>query len=1174
MAASAQPNRKSPPSSRPKDNTSRRRALPSGPCNYRDLSTGPKPPECGCRRFWWTGEAYTAQEEENVQHDTPWCVCGHHACFHDFVERFARGHAISQQSISPSMAPPRVGPAIAGLTNRQQDINGGRNTAQSLSGSARPGLRGLDDIQPVSTFSTPGRISALHTQDIGKKREIQQHGNQVATGDEQGKTNTVPSEVSTSCVPRIPSMYLLNSSELRPWSGYEAQASTHAHDPNRHEGAGFYSGRYDALGLMIQDGAQGGRHASPSPTVADAASVNADVPANESQLVVPSTREASSGDSVRNISPDTGFMQRVLASRHVQSLDVNFPRHFNMFEDLIQSATEVATPSINNTPDFRRLEQVVQETQGLVNTIVDGNGTAPVNSRNSANAAATVTTQPAQAFPEPFSLLTSPLESVQEAMKKIPLTLQQLTPLLTSLQDYLARNPDISIHESINSLTRRMECLENSSFNIIPPEQLQDQFENFDGRLIELDNRVDDHDRMLVAFDPDNEGPVRRLRAVKENTSFGSNRSLASGSSSALISAAIDRVETEGRLKAVEERIDSLEKLQLPSLALPWEIEVVLLPWGREMKGMWYPPTELIKPGMTQDSDPWTQGRSARSMSRNSMSLGAEDSVWSDQAIHNWADNAEDWLSPKACGTNGVIYHRLRSRGLVKQITLTSPGAHDTRESISKAFGDLLGTISGKHGQGKTTQSSEEQAQEDSLLGLNAPFIPLRKIHRSSRLRFLTPDEMVTPALWTAEFLASGVFMRAPGGQKRLFITTRNAYLQPSDEDVPSWTWQRLRLLARMPAPDEDAQAEGVPEADAREPCWAYHPSLDVPPSVHSSFASHTSHVSNSFAQESVQEVPREMQGVESSSQSEESEADSEDPIAAVQPITPTSEFPTQRSMLQRGTRTTSNPLTEASYSAPQPNTQLHPSRILQHPQISKRRISSFSHSSNPLIATLPTFIPSPSKSRSRLSKRPRLTRSRSRSASAEVNDSVESSQHSVTSLDPNIDPTVVLSHLRERVPSGEAIMPIWAFTPRRSKEPHSPFLVEGSDTGVGASQSTTNRERVVSGGRVDKRGRNITPSAYATPFSGTAFVSGNAEADSADEGDNWEGVKEVAQDVKVDVLADEDESMDDDSFDGEDADSGLSDDESAESAEHEGGEEEEEDDDMSSVDELHWEGE
>jgi hypothetical protein len=1158
MAAFAQPNRPTSPSSRPNDNTSRRRALPEGPCNYRDLTAGPKPPGCGCRRFWWTGEVYTAQELDNVQQNTPWCVCGHHACFHDLVERFARGANIGQESSSPSLAPPRAGQTTTTPLGIQQASNGSRGVSRPLSGSTRLGLRGLDDIQPASTFSTPGRMSARHVQELNKK------SNSFRESDLREQAvqprNTTSSEVNTSVVPRIPSMCLLNSSELQPWGGYEAQPN----DASLVQGAGQHPGRYDALGLVIHNGSQGGRPASPSSTVAD----ETDLPLNESQLPLPSTREASSGDSVRNISPNTGFMQHVLAARQTQTLDVNFSRPPFMFEDLIQSATEVATPSVNNTPDFRKLEQTVQDTRSLVDIIVSQNHTSladakvPVNSGNNSNPHATVTTEEIQ---DTAALPIDPTESIQDALKRIPLTLQQLTPLLTSLHGYLARNPDISIHESINTLTRRMEFLENSSFNHIAPEQLQDQFENLDCRLIELDNRVDDHDRILTGHDPDNGRPVRKLRAANEKSSFASDHSLASATSSALISAAIDRAEAEGRLKMVEERLDDLEKVQLPSLAFPWELEVILLPWGRDLKGIWYPLTELMKPGMTQDSESPTQ---ARSMSRNSLSLATGESGQSDEIINNWAEDDENWLSPKACGTKGVVYHRLCSRGLAKKVTLSNPGGRAISDSICNAFGDLLHTISGK-GQQSPPRFDDDDVDEDSFLGLEAPFIPLRKVHKSSRLRFLSPIEMVTPALWTAEFLASGVLMRAPGGHKRLFITTRDAYLQPTGEQPSAWTWQRLRLLARVQPHDEPDQAEGVLEADAREPCWAHHPTLDPPASsVNTSFASHTSHVSNSFAEEPAQEILPAVQAVESSQHSDsESEEESEDRRAAIQPITPISEFPTQRSMQHRRTRTVSHPLTDASYSAPPQSTHLQIQSTLQNSQISKRRIRSFSHSSNPLIATLPTFIPSPSKSRSRLSKRPRLARSRSPSPSPSADDeSVESSQLSITSLDPNIDPTVVLSHLRDRVPSGEAIMPIWAFTPRRSREPLSPFFVEGSDAGVGASQSTAAlRER----GRVDKQGRGITPSAYATPFSGTAFAKAGTE-NSADDGDVWQGVEEAGK--AGGEQEDQDESMDDESFDGDEGDSGFSEGESDDGAAEEE-DDEDEDHDMSSVDELHWEG-
>lgn len=119
--------------------------------------------------------------------------------------------------------------------------------------------------------------------------------------------------------------------------------------------------------------------------------------------------------------------------------------------------------------------------------------------------------------------------------------------------------------------------------------------------------------------------------------------------------------------------------------------------------------------------------------------------------------------------------------------------------------------------------------------------------------------------------------------------------------------------------------------------------------------------------------------------------------------------------------------------------------------------------------------------------------------------------------------------HLRKRVPSGESIKPLSAFTPRWSKEPPSPFFVVGSADGA-ASESTG----VVAFTRNEKRG--VTPSAYATPFSGTvaaARVGGDTELDSGEE-DVWEGVEEnQVREINEDKDM-EDEGYDDDE-DGED---------------------------------------
>ena len=52
--------------------------LPRGSCNYVDLSPGANGARCGCRRFW------PRQSIGDTGHETiGWCMCAHHACFHE-----------------------------------------------------------------------------------------------------------------------------------------------------------------------------------------------------------------------------------------------------------------------------------------------------------------------------------------------------------------------------------------------------------------------------------------------------------------------------------------------------------------------------------------------------------------------------------------------------------------------------------------------------------------------------------------------------------------------------------------------------------------------------------------------------------------------------------------------------------------------------------------------------------------------------------------------------------------------------------------------------------------------------------------------------------------------------------------------------------------------------------
>ncbi|KAK5632230.1 hypothetical protein RRF57_007944 [Xylaria bambusicola] len=68
-------------------------SLPGGPCNYIDLTPGAGGHKCGCRRFWSRASlggleranpaGYPPGFANGYEDQTVWCMCSHHACFHD-----------------------------------------------------------------------------------------------------------------------------------------------------------------------------------------------------------------------------------------------------------------------------------------------------------------------------------------------------------------------------------------------------------------------------------------------------------------------------------------------------------------------------------------------------------------------------------------------------------------------------------------------------------------------------------------------------------------------------------------------------------------------------------------------------------------------------------------------------------------------------------------------------------------------------------------------------------------------------------------------------------------------------------------------------------------------------------------------------------------------------------
>jgi hypothetical protein len=784
------------------------------------------------------------------------------------------------------------------------------------------------------------------------------------------------------------------------------------------------------------------RQQSPTPTIADDVSVARPMPLSFSDPEIASTRANSIVADANQIhSPSRGILDQVLEFNRNLQLDVGgdtIPNTYNP-DDYIQSATEVATPSIANTPDLGVADQAVQEGKNLIDTL--NRLTSNMQQSNGSPGRA----GSAMSAPVIQQWLTNSPVAPQEQLQQIlqassPQALQKLVSYLAPLHNLLNSIPNVA--NTMRDHSSRLDMLENGSFNYVQPEDFNQTLSMYDDRLIELEHRMDEHDKHHQAIDADqSSASFSRRRIANVTASFGSNHSLQSTTSSALILAAMDRKDTEMELDNIKDRLDLLEAAAQPTTVQPWEIEVVLIPWGRDLRGIWFSPDEPMhdtSKTTTQSSEEWTQARSSKSDaslhspqpklqshtresdsspyhgaqdSSKGLAAGGSESGWSSQAISDWASgSADDWLFPKACGSNNLVYKRLRSRGFIRDIKLKGASARDLQATLSHAFNDLLEHLS------YTNQDGD--AVVAAYPGLRASFVPLRKVHKDSKLRFLSPAEMSSSALWSAQFLTAGVMMRVSGGKKRLYVTQREAYIQHNDDLGSTWTWQELRQLPRF-QPDQDVQMEGhdelcqpqVPEADAKEACWQYIETYDAPPaSVHSSFGS------NQSVQLSMRPADRQWRRSITPSSILKNKVP--------QPISPLSEFHPRPTHFRQRT-------ISASVVEPLPGS-------------SKRRFDSSPVKQS--SAPQPT-LRTPSVSVARLKRR--------RTANP-------SSLH----LEGN-----VLSEVQ---------MTIWNPTPRRSREPPSPFYSSQPAlprTNSDVTSRPSQRSLAVTG--------KFTPFAYATPHSG-----------------------------------------------------------------------------------------
>ncbi|KAF6818477.1 hypothetical protein CSOJ01_01857 [Colletotrichum sojae] len=367
------------------------------------------------------------------------------------------------------------------------------------------------------------------------------------------------------------------------------------------------------------------------------------------------------------------------------------------------------------------------------------------------------------------------------------------------------------LSDTVRGHENRLDRLENVSFSAAGHEECHEKHDATDLRVTELEVRVDEVEKLM------NDNSTGR-RADRQNYDESTN-SVVSVATNTTTTLAAHSHEIYSQIQTLQSQILQLQSL-LPSVAKPWEVEVVFLPFP--LRRIWQELQDFkadAHPGL----DEWTQLPSTNS----SATLRAQSPFCAE-----WADPGHDheWLMAKAFSPTSLINMRLKSRGMVRTISVKGPDARSVQAAMHTAFADTFNELAA--GTPSPSRRRSFDGKSERFLGLQQTWVPLRKVHKDSRLRFLTPAEMITPATWDVSFLNS-VVMRS--SEQRLFITQPEAYLQDLQAFECGWNWQRLREMSRF-YPDSQATQE-VPEADALEEYWALNDHLDDTPSSQSSLS-------------------------------------------------------------------------------------------------------------------------------------------------------------------------------------------------------------------------------------------------------------------------------------------------------------------------------------------------
>ncbi|OJD29038.1 uncharacterized protein BKCO1_9600017 [Diplodia corticola] len=766
MAASAQaPRAPTPlrarqprPPSLPHSPSSHDKTLPFGSCNSRDHTNfGLNAPTCACKRFW--RDPHRPEDgggDGDVEY--PWCICGHHACFHDAPDTAAsRSH---HQSIRPT---PHSPVDLVQVSNGWY-VDRTRLDLTTHDIQHTPRRRGqFTRSLSGDTTAEDGELAVARTRPANATSGLSRNDN---------------SDLHISGFPSVPSI-CYPTPRRAVHSGADTNRPVDYQPPQQPP-------RFD---LEMQSTTERPDQTRRAETDALKEWHKTLERARGQSQLASTVRYSTDGESDRpRNSPSRAFLDHVLQSRRAAA-QAEAPSTAVKREDPTQNAMDLATSSIVDTQDVQTYDQHLHETTSLIDNVVRGIASVENASLGpEENELALSPTQPntSQRSSRHAGDRTpdARADSVAAVPMSVPWALRKLAPQLLSLKRHLAAQPNIST--TIQNMSDRLWMLENASFQHVPAEEICDKFDLMDGRLLEVEQRLIDLDRPQE----DSQTSMVRRDATEDKSFYG---------------------ECSESLAKIEHRLQDLE-CSVPSTSYPWEIEVVLLPWGRDLHGIWFTKSELSAKSQ--------RSRSNRGSSISPPRIKGTEHGRTSHHHQNHHDGLEyEKLFPKACGPRNKVWHRLKSRGFVKNVVITEPGARHILTTIDEAFGESILEVAG----------DSSHIEDDELYpgGLTAPVIPLRKVQKDMQLRFLPASEMISPTLWNAEFLACDVIHHVRG-KKRLYVTGSCAYIQPDAEECGS-TWQDIKDLPRVDmysSADEDAQA---PESGYEGDWWDWHPSLDPP---------------------------------------------------------------------------------------------------------------------------------------------------------------------------------------------------------------------------------------------------------------------------------------------------------------------------------------------------------